>query len=401
MDNQKSRHVSFEDIVYISDVLLHILSYGNVLDDLCKLSFVNRTLHNEIQKNSLLWKFTAKTLACPICLDESIKFRPQFEIAEVEYWKQVSRIAVASRQLRRQYRMIFTSRIFVDHSTCTDGKLKIIQDNSIPDMNINMNMNGLYDKPYVMKRKSSFSWKTISGISSTICSLASQAIPKRNSRIADVLEVPKPSTIKQLPLVHIKTVERLLDNFLWIQSGILLSTIIVHSHMHDLDQAHHIHTPFNIALKKRKSVIRTGRWIECSATPNSNELNLPLLYPCSESRSTKVSTDRMELTIQALYSAVGGGVSIAGPVRWFVTQIGTLPNQQATVLSDRKEILVAICFFYRHDIDSNYLMNEPTVARIAAVTCTGHIETGWVAPSTEGGNFIRRSLHAAMERMGV
>lgn len=106
--------MALKGIVNCTDVLLEVLSFGDSIPTIGKLILLSHEIHDQLHGDKLLWFALTAMYSCPICVEEARGVQFAYTESAAEYWKKAARMVVASRRLRQQWGVIFTSRIFVD-----------------------------------------------------------------------------------------------------------------------------------------------------------------------------------------------------------------------------------------------------------------------------------------------
>lgn len=369
-----------------TDIFLIVLSYLQPLEAVGIMMQTSKSTRLIVRGDSVLWRALCNQISCPICMEELISLHVICGTVDSSFWIESCKMLAACRRIRSQWRTNLAVRSFkvesLERAQMPRAVPEPVSVNEARNHSLSMvdarracaPKIGTIPKKVTLYRKITKSIATLADLFSVSSG--------GSGTISAFVNIPSPDPFLDLQVSSKSEIQTILNRFLVLEGGVLLTPTCDCPHRHDLGQAKH---PSKYYSKKvnfvpRLSHFRQTMWKEICATPGNNFQKLPVIsafvgYPSG------LKYDQRCL-ISLMYAAVGGGGRTASAVRWFYSRVLPLTGDGSL---EYKEVLVAICFSHEVQISNTAgsstlytLQSSPSAARVVGVHCQSSAQS-WLS----------------------
>lgn len=369
--------------IYCTDVLVEILLFSDPIPTVVSLMKTSTAISCHLKQDSVLWKHLSTLNSCPICFSDFVYLRGRYSVQDAEYWYTACKISVASKSLRSQWGVRFSSRAFLDlnHSSgnrstlLTAHRIRPAKPEEAPVVE-----SLTVQRISIIAHLSSFLTRKVNNVVSSLTE-GGVYLCGEDENFADI------APMSELYRAPFEEVQVLLSRFLILESGVLFSEDSFYLHKHELMHASTYRAANmrdkKIGVERRLDHVRNRPWQEVSVSPASNPFRLPVLSPFVGKDNGKKR--EMRALTRSMYNASGAGSAVAAPIRWFFAKVLAIESNLSSIRY--REVLLAVSFSHPVVIDSakdsGHLRHRPNVARIVGVSHRTSTTFSWLGESIE------------------
>lgn len=324
-----------------TDILVEVLGYVGPLGAIKSLMMASSQMNKHIRQDSILWRALCYRFSCPICVSEYLFIEGAAAVIDSEFWYRACRMITASRRLRYQWGINFSTRLLKDGHQHLEGRNGPRRNEAAQMTSVYQPTSILRDSPstailpirdgVLVKLRKAFDIKARNAFKHPLDAKISATQSGDHSFAHDSRHVPLDEMVC------------LLNRYLHLEYGVLLSNDTAFLHNHDWDHAKQSLNGLilrrEVGLSTPMYKLRHELWREVCVNPEVNDRNLPVLSPfLGYEDGAKADARYM---VQLMHDAVGGGSPTSSTVRWFFSRLDSLEGN-----TRYKEVVVAVCFTY-------------------------------------------------------